>query len=216
MRVRVFIVVVAILGIVQGGFAQELVIIRHGEADHNLSKVYSSRVSTQPPSALTEAGQKQVTASAQRLREQGMGGSKVEGIYVSPLLRTRQTAEILVRELQVQEEKVHIEPALIEPDMGRLEGKTVAETQSYFPKGDDWDKSEAKKYGGETNDDVERRLRGFLKKLCARRTHSPIILVSHGSPSSMLLTLLEGPQSKDQRLKNADYRVVRLDPFCAK
>jgi len=90
---------------------KRVLLIRHGATTGNLERRYIGR--TDEP--LCAEGIRQITA----LKEKQLRAHRV---FVSPMLRTRQTAEILFP----QQEHILI-PDLRETDFGSFEGKTAAE-----------------------------------------------------------------------------------------
>ena len=89
----------------------ELLFIRHGATAGNLRRRYIGR--TDEP--LCEAGIAQVKALQKR-------GLSVDRLFVSPMLRTRQTAELLFPQMPYT-----VVDGLIETDFGRFEGKSADE-----------------------------------------------------------------------------------------
>ena len=89
----------------------ELLFIRHGATAGNLRRRYIGR--TDEP--LCEAG----VAQVETLRKQGLA---IDELFVSPLLRTRQTAELLFPQMPYT-----VVDGLIETDFGRFEGKSADE-----------------------------------------------------------------------------------------
>ncbi len=95
-----------------------LYFVRHGESEANLLNEFSNR-------GLKHGLTQQAHALAQSLRS-----IPVTALFSSPLLRARQTAEILARELGVA---YQMTDALREFDCGLLEGKMDAESwQRYW------------------------------------------------------------------------------------
>ena len=89
----------------------DIFFIRHGATEGNLRRRYIGR--TDEP--LCEAGIAQVKALQKR-------GLSVDRLFVSPLLRTRQTADILFPKMPYT-----VVDGLIETDFGRFEGKSADE-----------------------------------------------------------------------------------------
>ena len=89
----------------------DIFFIRHGATAGNLRRRYIGR--TDEP--LCEAG----VAQVETLRKQGRS---VDKLFVSPLLRTRQTAELLFPQMPYT-----IVDGLAETDFGRFEGKSADE-----------------------------------------------------------------------------------------
>lgn len=89
----------------------DIFFIRHGATEGNLRRRYIGR--TDEP--LCEAGIAQVKALQKR-------GLSVDRLFVSPLLRTRQTVDILFPKMPYT-----VVDGLIETDFGRFEGKSADE-----------------------------------------------------------------------------------------
>lgn len=102
----------------------DIFFIRHGATEGNLRRRYIGR--TDEP--LCEAGIAQVKALQKR-------GLSVDEVFVSPLLRTRQTADILFPKMHYT-----VVDGLIETDFGRFEGKS-ADKLSGDPAYQAWDSS---------------------------------------------------------------------------
>src|SRR5579859_6938005 len=90
----------------------KLYFVRHGESEANVLRIISNR---EEPHALTSNGRQQARALADSLQ-----GTAFARIFSSPVLRARQTAEILAERLGVPYE---VTEALREYDCGILEGK---------------------------------------------------------------------------------------------
>ena len=89
----------------------ELLFIRHGATEGNLHHRYIGR--TDEP--LCEEG----IAQVETLRKQGLS---INRLFVSPMLRTRQTAELLFPQMPYT-----VVDGLAETDFGRFEGKSADE-----------------------------------------------------------------------------------------
>src|SRR5690348_6784278 len=90
-----------------------LYFVRHGESEANIANQFSNKNFENCP--LTPNGREQAQQLAEKLKD-----IKLAEIYASPLLRARQTAEILGTPHGVG---IQIEPALREHDAGDLEGR---------------------------------------------------------------------------------------------
>ncbi len=170
-----------------------LYFVRHGESQANLRHQFANQINDSHP--LTEQGRAQAQALAEKLRR-----VPVTAIYSSPLLRARQTAEILngPHGLEIQ-----IEPALREHDPGELEGrsdpaawKQYAELfETWILKGD----RDARIPGGESWNELHGRFAPFLEGLVARyhATDAHLVLVAHAGILHAMLPAF---------LSNVDYR----------
>lgn len=90
---------------------KKLIFIRHGATAGNLEKRYIGRTDE----VLCDLGISQI----QKLKEQNF---QIDKLYVSPMLRTKQTADILFPRIPQTEV-----PDFRETDFGIFEGKTYAE-----------------------------------------------------------------------------------------
>ena len=156
----------------------KIVVIRHGTTDWNDKNL--AQGSTDNP--LNERGMEQARITGKRLR--GMGITK---IYSSPLIRARQTSQIIAQELE-QEVPIIYEPALREQDFGIFEGvlrsdkQYQAEKHKYF-----------KRFkNGESFLDVAARVYPFLDDLIEKSEDEDVILLScHGGICRMVASYFE-------------------------
>jgi broad specificity phosphatase PhoE len=186
------------------GFSHNMIVIRHGEALNNVKSVFSGKLDESVKYPLTENGKEQVLKTAKVLKHtHHFNNSNIEAVYVSPFLRTEETADILVKEMGIDKKKVIPENLLVECDNGTFEGKLTKD----FPYGKFWDHSRAHEYSGETDEDVLKRTKAFLEKIREKHYNENIIIVTHGTPASQLYTLLsDGALSS--HFENAEFRIL--------
>jgi 2,3-bisphosphoglycerate-dependent phosphoglycerate mutase len=146
---------------------------RHSESDANLQRVFANRGDGPP---LTSRGRQQASTLAGQLSGQG-----IQHLYASPLLRARQTAEILAHRLAIP---CTTSEALREYDVGRFEG-TAAEDgwQAYEQTLRDWllhQYPDRRTGGGESFTDIEHRFVPFIEGLRRQPETGTYLLVSHG------------------------------------
>ena len=106
----------------------------------------------------------------------GFGGS----IFASPLVRARQTAEIISS--HVSDGSVHIERGLMEIDVGDFSGLTNAEIEARMPQA--WAALRAGELtafpGGEARNDFRTRLLTAIEAIAQRHPEAEIVAVTHG------------------------------------
>jgi 2,3-bisphosphoglycerate-dependent phosphoglycerate mutase len=160
-----------------------LVIVRHGQAAHNIADVYNSNPSSPnyKPSDLTEEGKKQTNATAKTLLDKGINDTNIEAVYVSPLPRTQETAEIMVQAGLFSKNKIHTDPRLTEVQIGDLEGKPIIH---------DWKNEFAVRYHTETDEQVQKRVTEFYDSLVASHPQANIVVITHGVPAQKLMALV--------------------------
>lgn len=99
-----------------------IIVLRHGESEADLLNVYDGRGNF----SLTELGRKQAKEAAQMIKER----YNIEKIYASPLLRSRQTVEIVHDIIPVE---VEFLDDLMEFDTGLLSGMPKAFANKQYP-----------------------------------------------------------------------------------
>ena len=177
----------------------KIYLIRHGLTPLNKAK----KVNGEVDESLALEGVEQAKAIVTVIPK------SVTHIYSSPLLRARQTAEIIssARNLPVT-----VAPELTEIRMGSLAGKSWEEME---------DGLELKKkhrtvmfdyrlYGGESLEDVKERLLAFFKKINNKHTDHEVLLVTHGG-MIRLINLLEQGEAAYETEKNVSLLTFDLD-----
>jgi broad specificity phosphatase PhoE len=170
--------------------AAGLIIMRHGEAEHNVLHIFNADPTSPQYRAihLTEKGKAQVKETATKISKLGLNNQNVRTIYVSPLPRTIETASILIGELSIPKTKLIVSENIIENRVGKLEGTSEDEFNKIYGAGN---RSQAHRYGGETDDDVAKRVDILLNKILDEcKKESYVVIVSHGTPSKLMLEYL--------------------------
>lgn len=191
----------------------KLIVLRHGEGEHNLLHVLSSLTKEEGGTdhSLTEAGKAQVTQTAQMLLNAGINKRTVGLVLVSPLLRTRQTAQILIDTGVCLEEHIQIEPRIREQIQTDWEGMFVGKIPNVTPSLKDWNEEakRAAEHGAESLEAIQNRLNSVLQEIANRdESKGHVILVMHGYTGMVLLELCGEPLSK--KLTTAEAKIVSL------
>ncbi|WEK59765.1 MAG: histidine phosphatase family protein [Candidatus Microbacterium colombiense] len=158
-----------------------LTLVRHGQTDWNLAK----RIQGSTDIPLNETGRADARAAAGRL-----AGGEHHSIYASPLVRARETAEIIGAELGLGIDG--IVPDLREREFGEGEGMLVPD---YIKSFGDW---HAEVPGAESLDAVGVRALAALHAIArdARRRSAPtaesVIVVTHGGVIRALIDHVSG------------------------
>ena len=158
-----------------------ITLVRHGQTDWNLEK----RIQGSTDIPLNESGRGDARWAASQL-----GATMHHAIYASPLLRARETAEIIAAELALPAPA--LVPDLREREFGEGEGMLVPD---YIASYGDW---HAEVPGAETLDEVGVRALAALHRIAreARRRSAPvaesIIVVSHGGVIRSLIDHVSG------------------------
>ena len=158
-----------------------IVLVRHGETDWNREHRFQGHAD--PP--LNEVGRAQALELAAALAAESF-----TRIYSSPLVRARETAEILAASRGLS-----VEPhdALKEVDVGSWSGMTVSEVESRFPDGyRRWVESRSGWEDGETFEELGRRVVSGVLALAAQDDGAALLAVTHGGPLRTLQAYMAG------------------------
>ena len=155
-------------------------LIRHGEPEFgNCGRIYLGQTCDPP---LSETGRKQAVMLKEKLKEKGLSG-----IYVSPMLRARQTAEMLE-----SDSPIVIAPELIEVFSGEWEGMPFSEIREKYPTWFDFtENGEKTPPGGESDESALARGLSLLNRLAARQGER-FALITHSGLGRILLCHLMG------------------------
>lgn len=171
-----------------------LVVMRHGESDHNVEQYFNSD-DCHPDykmSHLTVHGKQQIMCTAAWLKEQNI--PEPHTIYTSNLPRTIETATILKRSMGWYKSKLIPDARLGESKAGKLESKTY-QTMSEYGVYDAWDLDlGSKMWDGESYSSVADRINDFLMTEWDPDSYS--FVVSHGSPLLVMHALLTETHTK--------------------
>lgn len=159
-----------------------VILVRHGRTAFNATGRIQGRIDN----PLDELGLEQARRVGRRLARDVSG----EAVIVhSPLMRTRQTAEVIA-ESSASVSKIVIDPDWIELDYGTYDGLHQSEVDAAS-----WRQWRAdptfRPPGGESLVEVEDRVRRALERLIGLGARS-VIVVSHVSPIKAAVTLALG------------------------
>jgi broad specificity phosphatase PhoE len=148
------------------------IMVRHGESEGNRERRFT--ISSDVP--LTELGRQQAMEVAGVIART----FKPSMVISSPFRRARQTSEIIAAELKLEIEIVN---ELHERDLGCLKGHSYDDLRALVVKDPAYDPARGwlwRPDGGESYEDVRRRVVGAVEGLLRRYPGDEIVVVSHG------------------------------------
>ena len=163
----------------------KLYFVRHGESEANTRSVISNRESL---FGLTDRGRQQAIILADQLKD-----ILITAIYSSPVLRARDTADILSQSLR---QPYQVTGALREYDCGILEEQSDDASWGLHREiAEDWTRNHnylRKPKGGESFLDIQNRFLPFIKSLTydGLHTNHHILFVGHGGLFQLMLPLI--------------------------
>lgn len=163
-----------------------IALVRHGATDNNLAHpplIQGRRLD--PP--LSAAGQREALRLAAWMAE-----DLIAGVYASPLLRARQTAEAVARPRGL---RVAVVEPLTEADVGRWEGRTWQDVQASEPEAFERFQADPARWpyaGGESLVDVAARAVPALQRIAAAHVGQAVVVVAHNVVNRALLAAALG------------------------
>lgn len=154
-------------------------LLRHGQALSNVENIISCwPEKKQVP--LTEEGIRQIEEAAKQL-----SGEKIDMIFASDLLRTKQTAEIVSKKLGLE---VILDERLREYNVGVYNGKSIFDYSGFATQKERFFK---KPEEGESYSDIKSRIESFIDEKEKEYEKKNILVVSHQIPIIFFLAITE-------------------------
>lgn len=150
--------------------------MRHGESEKNVAEVVTDNPDA--PYPLTEKGRADTKKAAAEMK------GKIDLIITSPVLRAKETAELMAAELGLDSQAILTDERIRESEHGVYEGRSLEEYFAAFP--DDITRFENAPEGGESWTDIKNRMGAFLFALEQEHKGKNILIVSHGDPLAHL------------------------------
>jgi len=163
-------------------------IVRHGEAEGNVYR----RIHGHYDSDLTENGLRQVQALEERFRS-----IHLDAVYSSDLIRCRKTARAMYEHKGLP---LQLDPGLREFNFGQWEDCTWAEIGMKDPAGMkkfELPTADFRAPGGESFDELRRRVAHTVLKLAARHDGQTIGIATHYLALRSMLSLFHGYKVED-------------------
>ena len=150
-----------------------LLFLRHGQTDWNVQGLFQGR--TDIP--LNETGRAQAREQAATLLSHQ---PPVDVIYASPMLRARETAEIVQQALGAP---IYFDERLVERCFGSLEGTPIVRGLG---------EEGLAQHGAESFEALHGRVKGFLEDIAARHPGQCALAASHGNVGRMVQYCIHG------------------------
>ena len=162
---------------------QRLVLVRHGQTDHNVER----RLQGQIDIPMNSCGESQAAAVGDALA----ASTNVAAVYSSPLSRAMRTAEAIARPLGLT---VSTDSRLLERSFGEWEGLTRPEIEERWPdQFAAWISGGAVEGAGvEPRDEVGLRMSAACRDFHRAHENGTVIVVSHGADISLAITAMLG------------------------
>lgn len=174
----------------------KIYLVRHGECDSNLKKIYNYKYE-----GLNDTGKEQAKILRDKIKD-----IHFDIIYSSPLLRAKQTAEIL----NIQNTQIIYDERLREREHGNLEGKSldVTNREEY------WNYYTTIKYGTEESiPELFTRVANFLDEL-KKQKYDNVLIVAHSGITKAFYAYFNGIPEDGKflnlGLKNTELKEYKL------
>jgi len=157
--------------------------MRHGQAENNVNRILVGR---HIESHLTDYGRKQVQDTARYLQN-----VPIEKLYVSPVIRTVETAKIVSEILGINYE---IDERLYEIELGRLVGMNyddiIDKYGNLFLKFYAGTDNTLSSYGVESFTAVKRRIKAFMDEVTEKEHDKNVLMITHLDPIKAAISVL--------------------------
>jgi uncharacterized phosphatase len=149
---------------------KKIYFVRHAESEANAAAIMAGSGHDIP---LTDLGKQQAMQAGKDLKSK-----KIELLVCSPMIRTRQTAEIIAKEIGYNPNKIVFNDLLVERGYGWYEAKPVKIYAEHRH-------AETLREGIETTEQLLARAQALIKE-ASKYKEQNILLVSHGSFGRMV------------------------------
>ena len=148
-------------------------IVRHGQTNDNVIGRYGGRIDT----PLNQKGIKQAYELHEKLKN-----VKFDKVFVSPLQRAYQTADIICSNEKIKDERI------IERDNGKLEGKLKTEITEII----NFNDPDERRFNIENIVDFRKRIFDFFKEIKENYPGKNILVVTHAGVGIYARCFFEG------------------------
>ena len=170
-------------------------LLRHGQARSNKY----SFVSCWPEKVynpLTQKGIKKIKEVALILKKE-----KIDLIFASDLLRTKQTAEIIAKIVGLH---AVFDKILREIKFGKFNGGPGEKWEEFFET--IRNKKSGKFYGMENYKDIGKRTKIFIEKINKKYKNKKILIVSHGATAFSLESIMRNLSEKQKKIRKEELK----------
>lgn len=161
------------------------ILIRHGQTIYQ-AKGWNIFYPDDNILSLTKKGEQQIRVVAKKLKNKD-----IDFIYSSDFKRTKQTANIITKELGL---KVQFDKRLRDVEVGIWKGKTGDEFYQVFSKKQRFSK---RPKNGESWRDTKKRLKDFIKDIEKKHKNKTILIISHADPIWLMNGIFKGLTEKE-------------------
>jgi len=160
-----------------------IILVRHGRTAWNKGEIFRGTADV----PLDDQGRKEAACAADWLR-----GETIHAAYCSPLSRTVETAEIILKPHGVPAER---HPGLIDLNYGDWQGKSRAEVKSLYPDlVSQWETAPHTVTfpNGESLENVRRRSLSAVQEIASRHDGRTVLVAAHRVVNKVLIAALLG------------------------
>jgi isoleucyl-tRNA synthetase len=179
-------------------------VMRHGGTICNLADKICSKI--EDADGLTEEGREQVLSSTRSLKNK-----KIDLIFSSDFSRTKETAEIARKELNIDGSNLILDKRIREINAGIYDGKKWSEYPHFFEK----------EKGAESLLDVKKRVSDFIYEVESKYKNKNILIITHEAAARLLFATdclnfnfnnIDDYRKKFPVIKNAEIRELDFVP----
>ncbi len=163
-------------------------VMRHGEAEHNVKGILSSDINNSHH--ITEKGIENTKKTVKELKNK-----KIDFVFASPLVRTKETAEIVSNVLDIKKEDIIFDDRIKEHDFGDFNNKSNETYNNSTPSLES--KFIKSPPNGENLLQVKQRMMDFISEIDKKHKNKNILIVTHEHPALLLFAGSKGADIKE-------------------
>ncbi|MBU1159872.1 class I tRNA ligase family protein, partial [Patescibacteria group bacterium] len=164
----------------------KIFLVRHGDSENNKKQILNS-LPEKEKFHLTESGIGQINYLADKIKNE-----KIDAIFSSPLLRTKETAEIISKKLGIE---IIFDERIRELDLGEMNGRSGDDLAAIHPTRQS--RLKKTKMGVESGEHLKTRMENFLDEINKNYKNKNIVIVSHGDPIQMFFGITKGMEIEE-------------------
>jgi isoleucyl-tRNA synthetase len=164
-------------------------LMRHGEAESNVKRIINSDIKNNHIK-ITEKGKKDVVKTAKKFKKE-----KIDLIFASDFLRTKETAEIMANEIGFEKSKIIYDERIRELNVGSFDNRRIDEYRNYFTTL--LERFEKASPNGENLNQLKKRGMDFLQEIDKKFQNKNILIVGHLDPLWMMFVGAQGLNNEE-------------------
>ncbi|MFH1744761.1 MAG: class I tRNA ligase family protein, partial [bacterium] len=198
----------------------KLILVRHGESENNVKDIISDKIDKY---SLTKKGREEIKEASKKIKKEIAGSKEETIIFSSPILRVRESAEIIAKELGLD---FQLSDGIKEMNFGSWNDQDEKllsindKLRQQYDQSSAFDKWKFKRGGdGESSAEIGERVYDWFLETLKENAGKTIIIISHGDPVIDFVNKLKSRSNEEAAIawagpeypRNGDVKTVYVD-----